>query len=104
MYFLIILTSLPFSNPEQYDAQIANLGFDSTNAITGKTSGVFSDDTRVAIYGMGPWIGGEVISTSIFFRTSKSKEMILIFYGGVFGTVSLATLGTLHPRSTSLHS
>ena len=64
---------------------------------------MFSNDTRVAIYGMGPWIGGEVISTSMFFRTSKSNEMILIFYGGVFGTVKtkdifLLTLKKGNPR------
>lgn len=90
---------------DQYDAQVANLEFNSTNAISGKSSGVFTDDTRVAIYGMGPFIGGEVISLSLFFRTSKSKEMILVFYGGVFGTskrkdIFLLTLKKGNPALT----
>ncbi len=34
---------------------------------------------------MGPFMGGEIISTTLFFKTTKSKEMILICYGGRFG-------------------
>ncbi len=70
---------------EQYDAQIANLEFNSINQLYGQSAGVFTDDTRVAIYGMGPLLGGEIISASLFFKTDSSNEMILLFYGGVFG-------------------
>ncbi len=74
-----------FNLKGQYDVQVANLQFNSTSAIRGKTSAVFTDDTRVAIYSMGPFTGGEMISCTLHFKTSSYKEMILVVYGGVFG-------------------
>ena len=69
----------------QYDAQVANLDFDNDDKINGNSSGVFTDKTRVAIYSVGPMGGGEIISWSIFFKTTQTQEQVLVFYGGVFG-------------------
>ena len=46
---------------------------------------MFTGETRVAVYGMGPNTGGETISLSFFFKTTETNEMVLVHYGGTFG-------------------
>lgn len=61
------------------------MDYDNDDKINGASSGVFTDTTRVAIYGVGPMGGGEIISCSIFFKTTQTQEQVLVFYGGLFG-------------------
>ena len=88
---------------EQYDAQVANLSLERNTSILGPSSGIFTNDTRVAIYSMGPYMGGEIISFSLFFKTSESGDQILFFYGNAFGVSSkkdifFFSLSDGHPR------
>ena len=46
---------------------------------------MFTDNTRVAVSGIGPNTGGEIISISLFFKTTETNEMVLVHYGGWFG-------------------
>ena len=46
---------------------------------------MFTGKTRVAVYGIGPNTGGETISLSFFFKTTKTNEMVLVHYGGILG-------------------
>ena len=71
---------------EQYDAQVANLELTKSGRINGLTCGVFTEDTRVAFYSMGPMGAGEMISYSFYFKTTQADEMVLVHYGGSFGT------------------
>lgn len=72
---------------EQYDAQVALKLVDSGSLGTlrlGKV-GHFTNDSRMAIWGMGPVSGGNIISYSCWFKTiASSKNMILIHYGETF--------------------
>jgi hypothetical protein len=89
---------------EQYDAQVANLGLERNTSILGPSSGIFTENTRVAIYAMGSYMGGgEIISFSLFFKTSESGDQILFFYGSAFGVSSkkdivFLSLSDGHPR------
>ena len=74
-----------FTPTGQYDAQIANLGFDKTNAIQGESSGVFTSNTIVAIGSMGPLVAGEIFYLGLFFKTMQSGETILVSFSPAWG-------------------
>lgn len=88
----------------QYDAQIANIEFrTSNNQLNDRSGAIFDDRSRFAIGSMGPMAAGEIISCSLYFKTTTSDESILIFYGDKWGvTVSknlfLLTLKEGNPR------
>lgn len=65
----------------QYDAQLGNV-----NLISGRKSGGlagrFRKNSRFAIYGMGPFGAGEIVSLSLWFKTSNdAQETVLVHYG-----------------------
>ena len=48
-------------------------------------AGSFNETTRVALWGMGPHSGGVIISYSLYFKTEKHNEnLVLIHMGGIF--------------------
>lgn len=65
-----------------YDAQAANITL--VDGVFGKKAGLFSNQSAMAIFGMGPAGGGRAISTALWFKTSRSKEMILFHYDRKF--------------------
>jgi hypothetical protein len=75
--------SLFLTPSEQYDSQIANLQFGE--GVVGKNAGIFTQNTEVAVYSMGPMGQGETISFTLYFKTTKTEEMVLVCYGGAFG-------------------
>lgn len=66
---------------EQYDAQIANLSFDSDL----ESGAILSSESRIAFGSMGPMAAGDLISCSLYFKTIDSNEVVLIFYGDKWG-------------------
>ena len=66
----------------QYDAQVSNIELVSGRKGTGGTAGPFNEDSRMAIFGVGPYSGGGVMSFSLWINTHESNsEMILVHYG-----------------------
>jgi len=79
----------------QYDALVANVGHEMNGGISGK-AGVFTDESRMSIYSMGPHHGGQVISYAIWFKTSlQNNEMILVHYAKSWGKQSSNTMFTV---------
>jgi len=77
---------------QPYDAQVANV---KLNSFRGRSFGVFTNRSRLAIYGMGPHSGGSVISYALWIRTHKTSEMILVNYGHSFTGKSTKSSYTL---------
>lgn len=67
---------------EQYNLQVGDHAL--STGIEGDAL-LFDENTEVAIYSMGPMGQGGMVTTSLYFKTSLYREMILIFYGGRFG-------------------
>ena len=66
----------------QYDAQVGNVELVESGRVDGKFAGNFTENSRFAIYGVGPYSGGEMVSFSLWFKTNDSKnEMIMVHYG-----------------------
>jgi len=67
----------------QYDSQVSNIELVSgRKKDTGDTAGLFNEDSRMAIFSIGPYSGGEIISFSLWINTDESNsEMILMHYG-----------------------
>lgn len=54
------------------------------DGINGK-AGRFNETTRLGIWGMGPHSGGVIISYSLYFKTDRTEQnMVLIHMGGIF--------------------
>ena len=69
---------------KKYDAQIGNI--DLVNGrIENSLAASFGTDSRFAIYGVGPFGGGEIISFSLWIKTTQTSKMILVHYGNVYG-------------------
>ena len=63
---------------KQYDAQFGNV--DLHVGVMGK-SALFTPKSRMAVYSMGPYTGGTIISYSFWIKTkSVTDEMILLHY------------------------
>jgi len=76
----------------QYDAQVSNIELVSGRKETGDTAGLFNEDSRMAIFGFGPYSGGEVISFSLWINTHESNsEMILAHYGSRWSSNKVST-------------
>ncbi len=84
---------------QQYDAQFGNV--DLHVGVIGK-SALFSPNSRMAIYSMGPFTGGTAISYSFWIKTKETTdEMILLHYaprwnlnqGGVKNIFSMTLKG-----------
>ena len=76
----------------QYDAQVSNIELVSGRKGTGDTAGLFKEDSRMAIFGFGPYSGGEVISFSLWIKTYESNsEMILAHYGSRWASEKVST-------------
>ena len=70
---------------QQYDAQIGGLKL-ADKGLLGK-AGIFNgSETRMGILSYGPHIGGNVISYSIWFKTSAEGERIMLHFGPAWGT------------------
>jgi len=67
---------------QPYDAQVADIEL-VNNGI--ESYGVFTNNTRLGIYGMGPHGAGSQVSYGIRIRTSRRSNMILVHYGHSFG-------------------
>ena len=66
----------------QYDAQVGNVELVESGRVDGKFAGKFAGNSRFAIFGMGPYSGGEMVSFSLWFKTNDSNnEMIMVHYG-----------------------
>ena len=65
----------------QYDAQLGNVNLVSGRK-SGDLAGRFRKNSRFAIYGMGPFGAGEIVSLSLWFKTSNdAQETVLVHYG-----------------------
>uniref|UniRef100_A0A7S3QJ37 Laminin G domain-containing protein n=1 Tax=Chaetoceros debilis TaxID=122233 RepID=A0A7S3QJ37_9STRA len=62
---------------QQYDAQIANV--ELSKGVMGNAA-MFSPDSRMSVYSMGPFSGGTAMSYSFWFKTKGPGEMILFHY------------------------
>jgi hypothetical protein len=70
---------------KQYDAQIGNIELVKGRPGGGR-SARFTHNSRLAIYGVGPLSGGQVVSVSLWFKTSHTeKDMVLVYYGQPWG-------------------
>ena len=70
---------------KQYDAQIGNVQLVEGRPGGGR-SARFTDDSRLAIFAMGPLSGGQVVSVSLWFKTSHTqKDMVLVYSGQRWG-------------------
>jgi hypothetical protein len=70
----------------QYDAQVGNVELVESGRVDGKFAGNFTESSRFAIYGVGPYSGGEMVSFSLWFKTNDStNEMIMFHYGSSGG-------------------
>jgi len=73
-----------FHQTEQFDAQAANLAL--VGGRVGNYAGLFNETSRLSLYGTGPNGAGNIISFSMWIRTTTvDAEMILVHYGAVFG-------------------
>jgi len=68
---------------EPYDAQITGLKLMSNGT---NMYGIFTEESRLAIYGTGPHGAGSIISYSIRIKTTNGTHIILVHYGHMFGT------------------
>ena len=65
----------------QYDAQVGNVALVESGRVDGKCAGRFTENSRSAIFGVGPYSGGEMVSCSLWFKTNDStNEMIMFHY------------------------
>ena len=70
----------------QYDAQVGNVTLVESGRVDGKFAGNFTENSRFAIFGVGPYSGGEMVSFSLWFKTNEStNEMIMFHYGASGG-------------------
>jgi len=77
---------------QPYDAQVANVKLKRSE---GHSYGVFTNSSRVAIYGMGPHSTGSMISYALWIKTSNKSEVILVHYGHSFTANSNKNIYTL---------
>jgi hypothetical protein len=69
----------------QYDAQIHNIQVVEEVGIQEGRVGKFHPSSRFAIFGTGPFSGGEIFSLSLWIKTDKSnEEQILVYYGALW--------------------
>jgi len=88
----------------QYDAQVSNIELVPGRKGTGDTAGLFNEDSRMAIFGVGPYSGGEVISFSLWVNTDESNsEMILAHYGTRWGSSENISIDKDHLTLTLDH-
>ena len=70
---------------KQYDAQIGNIELVKGRPGGGR-SAQFTHNSRLAIYGVGPLSGGQIVSVSLWFKTSHTEnDMVLVYYGQPWG-------------------
>lgn len=77
----------------QYDAQVGKLRIAKhPKRLQGGNAAHFRRKSRFAIYGMGPFSGGEIVSFSIWIKPAtklaKQKEMVLFHYANAAGPSS----------------
>ena len=58
----------------QYDAQVGNIELVESGRVDGKFAGNFTENSRFAIFGVGPYSGGEMVSFSLFRAVSCDKN------------------------------
>jgi len=70
----------------QYDAQVTKIYTIADARKEGSNAGLFTESSRMAIFGVGPYSGGQPVSFSIWFKTVVTdKDMILMHYGDTYG-------------------
>jgi len=77
---------------QPYDAQVANVKLKYSE---GHSYGVFTNRSRLAIYGTGPHSGGSIISYTLWIKTKNTSDMILVHYGHVFHGTGSKNIYTL---------
>jgi len=71
---------------KQYDAQVANIEKQPSRLGGGFAGHFDGNNSRFAIYGVGPFGGGQTISVSLWFKADRNdSEMILMYYGSTWG-------------------
>jgi hypothetical protein len=69
----------------QYDAQVHNVQLVEGMGLQQGRAGKFHPSSRFAIFGTGPFSGGEIFSLSLWIKTDKSnEEQILVYYGALW--------------------
>ncbi len=76
----------------QYDAQVTNISLTKGRNERGY-AGLFNEDSRFAIYGSGPYSGGEIISFGLWIMTTHSAKMVLVHHANYWGSY----VTNLHP-------
>lgn len=72
----------------QYDAQVHNVQLVEGMGIQQGRAGKFYPTSRFAIFGTGPFSGGEIFSLSLWIKTDKSnEEQILVYYGALWSSL-----------------
>jgi len=79
-----------FNQP--YDAQVANVELQYSED---RSYGVFTNRSRLAVYGTGPHSGGSIISYALWIKTKNSSDMALVHYGHYYGGNSQKHIYTL---------
>lgn len=69
---------------KQYDAPVGNVKI-VKGEVNGNAGYFNGSSSQMGVYAYGPNLGGSVISYSVWFRTVKDGEMILIHYGPSWG-------------------
>jgi hypothetical protein len=69
----------------QYDAQVSKVKIAKNKRLEGGNAARFRPASRFAIFGMGPFSGGEIVSFSMWIKpvpkAGKRREMVLFHYG-----------------------
>ena len=81
--YLVSHNFLMLEYPEQYNAQIANIGM--VQGRRDMTAGAFTSASRFAIYSRSPHGAGNMISYNVWIKTTQDGEMVLVHFGKAFG-------------------
>ena len=86
---------------QDYDAQSTNVAL--TSGVYG-TAGVFTEDSRAAVFGMGPHSGQMPISYALWFKTSDYGIRTLLSYEGFWGQDAVMNLRLRDGRPELVYS
>jgi len=85
---------------QQYDAQVVELKRGKPG-VKSPHYAKFSEDSRLGIYSFGPHAAGGVISFAVWFKTTDTREMIIVHYGACWGVGGAKDMFTLTLRNGS---
>lgn len=69
----------------QYDAIVENILITEGRRGGGNAAFFNGRSSRFALYGTGPFGAGDTVSFSMWFRTERYDEMLLLYYGNIWG-------------------